>query len=158
MKSDQLRGPDAHHKAESGLPVEATKLAPLEQGGHPLGAPLLPSSSPPPGLATPGEQWPSPPCLPIATPSAPYDFILLNCGKNDMVIGWKPPKRRGGCKILGYFLDQHDSEELDWHAVNQQPVPTQFCKVRLECGHWPGGDQRSWREVLRLREASGSLA
>lgn len=51
-----------------------------------------------------------------------------------MVIGWKPPKRRGGCKILGYFLDQHDSEELDWHPVNQQPVPTQVCKVRLERG------------------------
>uniref|UniRef100_A0A8D0PMP9 Myomesin-3 n=1 Tax=Sus scrofa TaxID=9823 RepID=A0A8D0PMP9_PIG len=73
----------------------------------------------------------------LATPSAPYDFILLNCGKNDMVIGWKPPKRRGGCKILGYFLDQHDSEELDWHAVNQQPVPTQFCKVSsLQEGHF----------------------
>lgn len=55
-----------------------------------------------------------------------------------MVIGWKPPKRRGGSKILGYFLDQHDSEELDWHQVNQQPVPTQVCKVRLECGHPPG--------------------
>lgn len=54
-----------------------------------------------------------------------------------MVIGWKPPKRRGGGKILGYFLDQHDSEELDWHAVNQQPVPTQVCKVRLEGGHRP---------------------
>lgn len=54
-----------------------------------------------------------------------------------MVIGWKPPKHRRGCKILGYFLDQHDSEELDWHPVNQQPVPTQVCKVRLECGRRP---------------------
>ncbi|XP_024410590.2 myomesin-3 isoform X1 [Desmodus rotundus] len=73
----------------------------------------------------------------LATPSAPYDFILLNCGKNDMVIGWKPPKRRGGGKILGYFLDQHDSEELDWHPVNQQPVPTQVCKVsNLREGHF----------------------
>ncbi|KAM5321074.1 myomesin-3 isoform 1-T1 [Glossophaga mutica] len=73
----------------------------------------------------------------LATPSAPYDFILLNCGKNDMVIGWKPPKRRGGGKILGYFLDQHDSEELDWHPVNQQPVPTQVCKVSNLCeGHF----------------------
>lgn len=75
-----------------------------------------------------------------------------------MVIGWKPPKRRGGGKILGYFLDQHDSEELDWHAVNQQPVPTQVCKVRLEGGHRPevltyaGRDQRSGLEVLRLRD------
>ncbi|XP_053431118.1 myomesin-3 [Nycticebus coucang] len=73
----------------------------------------------------------------LATPSAPYDFALLNCGKNEMVIGWKPPRRRGGGKILGYFLDQHDSEELDWHAVNQQPVPTRVCKVSdLREGHF----------------------
>ncbi|XP_001501342.3 myomesin-3 [Equus caballus] len=73
----------------------------------------------------------------LAIPSAPYDFILLNCGKNEMVIGWKPPKRRGGGKILGYFLDQHDSEELDWHPVNQQPVPTRVCKVSdLQEGHF----------------------
>lgn len=55
-----------------------------------------------------------------------------------MVIGWKPPKRCGGGKILGYFLDQHDSEELDWHPVNQQPIPTRVCKVSPEWGHWPG--------------------
>ncbi|XP_011761154.2 myomesin-3 [Macaca nemestrina] len=73
----------------------------------------------------------------LATPSAPYGFALLNCGKNEMVIGWKPPKRRGGGKILGYFLDQHDSEELDWHAVNQQPIPTRVCKVSdLREGHF----------------------
>ncbi|XP_062046619.1 myomesin-3 [Lepus europaeus] len=73
----------------------------------------------------------------LATPSAPYDFALLSCGKNEMVIGWKPPKRRGGGKILGYFLDQHDSEELDWHAVNQQPVPSRVCKVsNLHEGHF----------------------
>uniref|UniRef100_A0A2R9ARA4 Myomesin-3 n=1 Tax=Pan paniscus TaxID=9597 RepID=A0A2R9ARA4_PANPA len=73
----------------------------------------------------------------LATPSAPYGFALLNCGKNEMVIGWKPPKRRGGGKILGYFLDQHDSEELDWHAVNQQPIPTRVCKVSdLHEGHF----------------------
>ncbi|XP_004426177.1 PREDICTED: myomesin-3 [Ceratotherium simum simum] len=73
----------------------------------------------------------------LAVPSAPYDFILLTCGKNEMVIGWKPPKRRGGGKILGYFLDQHDSEELDWHPVNQQPVPSRVCKVsNLQEGHF----------------------
>ncbi|KAB0393440.1 hypothetical protein E2I00_015508, partial [Balaenoptera physalus] len=73
----------------------------------------------------------------LAIPSAPYDFALLNCGENDMVIGWKPPKRRGGGKILGYFLDQHDSEELNWHSVNQQPIPTQICKVSdLHEGHF----------------------
>lgn len=71
---------------------------------------------------------------PTATPSAPYDFALLNCGKNDMVIGWKPPKRRGGGKILGYFVDQHDSEESDWHPVNHQPIPSRVCKVRLDNG------------------------
>lgn len=69
-----------------------------------------------------------------------------------MVIGWKPPTHRGGGKILGYFLDQHDSEELDWHPVNQQPLPTQVCKVRLEGGPTRvGGDRRSLLEVLRLR-------
>ncbi|XP_006883719.1 PREDICTED: myomesin-3 [Elephantulus edwardii] len=73
----------------------------------------------------------------LAIPSAPYDFILLNCGKNDMVIGWKPPKHRGGGKILGYFLDQHDPEEPDWHPVNQQPVPAQVCKIsNLQEGHF----------------------
>ncbi|XP_004592433.2 myomesin-3 isoform X2 [Ochotona princeps] len=73
----------------------------------------------------------------LATPSAPYDFALLSCGKNEMVIGWKPPKRRGGGKILGYFLDQHDSEEPDWHPVNQQPIPSRVCKVSNLCeGHF----------------------
>ncbi|XP_004603752.2 myomesin-3 [Sorex araneus] len=73
----------------------------------------------------------------LATPSAPYDFTLLNCGKNEMVIGWKAPKRCGGGKILGYFLDQHDSEELDWHPVNQQLAPPRVCKVsRLLEGHF----------------------
>ncbi|XP_020011402.2 myomesin-3 [Castor canadensis] len=73
----------------------------------------------------------------LATPSAPYDFALLHCGKNEMVIGWKPPRRRGGGKILGYFLDQRDSEELDWHPVSQQPVPSQLCKVsNLHEGHF----------------------
>ncbi|XP_003415289.1 myomesin-3 [Loxodonta africana] len=73
----------------------------------------------------------------LATPSAPYDFTLLNCGKKDMVIGWKPPKRRGGGKILGYFLDQHDSDELDWHPVNQQPIPARVCKIgNLHEGHF----------------------
>lgn len=51
-----------------------------------------------------------------------------------MVIGWKPPKRRGGGKILGYFVDQHDSEESDWHPVNRQPIPSRVCKVRLDHG------------------------
>ncbi|XP_010624382.1 myomesin-3 [Fukomys damarensis] len=73
----------------------------------------------------------------LATPSAPYDFALLHCGKNEMIIGWKPPKRRGGGKILGYFLDQHDSEEPDWHPVNQQPVPSRVCKIsNLHEGHF----------------------
>nr|XP_004657380.2 myomesin-3 [Jaculus jaculus] len=73
----------------------------------------------------------------LATPSAPYDFVLLHCGKNEMVIGWRPPKRRGGGKILGYFLDQHDSEEPDWNPVNQQPTPSRVCKVKnLREGHF----------------------
>lgn len=51
-----------------------------------------------------------------------------------MVIGWKPPKRLGGGKILGYYVDQHDSEELDWHPVSHQPNPSRVCKVRLDNG------------------------
>ncbi|XP_010223082.1 PREDICTED: myomesin-3 [Tinamus guttatus] len=72
----------------------------------------------------------------IACPSAPRGFVLLNCGKTDMTIGWKPPKRKGGTKILGYFLDQHDASEPDWHEVNIQPIPQRVCKVsNLEAGH-----------------------
>ncbi|XP_009513437.1 myomesin-3 [Phalacrocorax carbo] len=72
----------------------------------------------------------------IACPSAPHGFVLLNCGKTDMTIGWKPPKRKGGTKILGYFLDQHDTSELDWHEVNIQPIPQRVYMVsNLEEGH-----------------------
>uniref|UniRef100_A0A8B9N3V9 Myomesin 3 n=1 Tax=Accipiter nisus TaxID=211598 RepID=A0A8B9N3V9_9AVES len=72
----------------------------------------------------------------IACPSAPHGFVLLNCGKADMTIGWKPPKRKGGTKILGYFLDQHDTSELDWHEVNIQPIPQRVYTVsNLEEGH-----------------------
>ncbi|XP_037684110.1 myomesin-3 [Choloepus didactylus] len=94
----------------------------------------------------------------LAIPSAPYDFILLSCGKNDMVIGWKPPKRCGGGKILGYFLDQHDSDELDWHPVNQQPVPTRVCKVsNLQEGHFYEFRARAanWAGVGELSAPSG---
>ncbi|KAJ7400056.1 hypothetical protein BTVI_108717 [Pitangus sulphuratus] len=58
-----------------------------------------------------------------------------------MTIGWKAPKRKGGTKILGYFLDQHDSSERDWHGVNIQPIPRRVCTVLisavsgLEQGH-----------------------
>ncbi|XP_008590838.1 PREDICTED: myomesin-3-like, partial [Galeopterus variegatus] len=93
----------------------------------------------------------------LATPSAPYGFVLLNCGKNEMVIGWKPPKRRGGGKILGYFLDQHDSEELDWHPVNQQPIPARVCKVSdLHEGHFYEFRARAanWAGVGELSEPS----
>uniref|UniRef100_A0A4X2M7S6 Myomesin 3 n=1 Tax=Vombatus ursinus TaxID=29139 RepID=A0A4X2M7S6_VOMUR len=82
----------------------------------------------------------------IATPSAPYGFALLACGKNDMVIGWKPPKRRGGGKILGYFLDQHEESEPKWQPVNQQLVPTRitdlqeghFYQFRAQATNWAG--------------------
>ncbi|KAG8506709.1 Myomesin-3, partial [Galemys pyrenaicus] len=93
----------------------------------------------------------------LATPSAPYDFILLNCGKNDMVIGWKPPKRCGGGKVLGYFLDQHDSEELDWHPVHQQPVPGRVCQVsNLREGHFYEfrGRAANWAGVGELSAPS----
>uniref|UniRef100_A0A8C8SRG0 Myomesin-3 n=1 Tax=Pelusios castaneus TaxID=367368 RepID=A0A8C8SRG0_9SAUR len=65
----------------------------------------------------------------ISRPSAPRDFALLSCGKNDMTIGWKAPKRKGGGRILGYFLDQHDADELDWHEVNIKPIAQRVYKV-----------------------------
>ncbi|NWT00574.1 MYOM3 protein, partial [Mionectes macconnelli] len=72
----------------------------------------------------------------IACPSAPRGFVLLHCGKTTMTIGWRAPKRKGGTKILGYFLDQHDSSEQDWHGVNVQPIPQRVCTVSgLEEGH-----------------------
>uniref|UniRef100_A0A8C3GQ20 Myomesin 3 n=1 Tax=Cairina moschata TaxID=8855 RepID=A0A8C3GQ20_CAIMO len=72
----------------------------------------------------------------IARPSAPRGFVLLSCGKSEMTIGWKPPKCRGGTKLLGYFLDQHDTSELDWHEVNVQPIPQRVYTVgNLKEGH-----------------------
>uniref|UniRef100_A0A8B9UEG1 Myomesin 3 n=1 Tax=Anas zonorhyncha TaxID=75864 RepID=A0A8B9UEG1_9AVES len=72
----------------------------------------------------------------IARPSTPRGFVLLSCGKSEMTIGWKPPKRQGGTKLLGYFLDQHDTSELDWHEVNIQPIPQRVYTVgNLKEGH-----------------------
>ncbi|NWX57561.1 MYOM3 protein, partial [Promerops cafer] len=72
----------------------------------------------------------------IACPSAPRGFVLLHCGKAEMTIGWKAPKHKGGTKILGYFLDQHDHSEPDWHEVNTQPIPRRVCTVSsLQEGH-----------------------
>ncbi|XP_074074224.1 myomesin-3 isoform X1 [Macrotis lagotis] len=93
----------------------------------------------------------------IATPSAPYGFALLACGKNDMVIGWKPPKRRGGGKILGYFLDQHEESQPKWQPVNQQPVPTRVYKITdLQEGHFYQFRARAtnWAGVGELSEPS----
>uniref|UniRef100_A0A8D0HLH5 Myomesin-3 n=1 Tax=Sphenodon punctatus TaxID=8508 RepID=A0A8D0HLH5_SPHPU len=73
----------------------------------------------------------------ISCPSAPYSIALLNCGKDDMTIGWKPPKRKGGTKILGYFLDQHNVSEIDWHEVNIKPIAERVYKVtNLNEGHF----------------------
>ncbi|NXQ36441.1 MYOM3 protein, partial [Alaudala cheleensis] len=72
----------------------------------------------------------------IACPSAPRAFVLLHCGKAEMTIGWKAPKHKGGTKILGYFLDQHEHLEPDWHEVNTQPIPRRVCTVSsLQQGH-----------------------
>ncbi|XP_062996879.1 myomesin-3 isoform X2 [Elgaria multicarinata webbii] len=73
----------------------------------------------------------------ISCPSAPRSFALLNCGKDNMTIGWKPPKRKGGTTILGYFLDQHDVSEIDWHEFNIKPIPQRVCTVtNLEEGRF----------------------
>ncbi|NXT62559.1 MYOM3 protein, partial [Chaetops frenatus] len=72
----------------------------------------------------------------IACPSAPHSFVLLHCGKAEMTISWKAPKHKGGTKILGYFLDQHDHSEPDWHEFNTQPIPQRVCTVSsLQQGH-----------------------
>uniref|UniRef100_H0YSF0 Myomesin 3 n=1 Tax=Taeniopygia guttata TaxID=59729 RepID=H0YSF0_TAEGU len=72
----------------------------------------------------------------IACPSAPRGFVLLHCGKAEMTIGWKAPKHKGGTKILGYFLDQHDNSEPDWHEINTRPIPQRVCTVSsLQEGH-----------------------
>ncbi|NXP71883.1 MYOM3 protein, partial [Ramphastos sulfuratus] len=72
----------------------------------------------------------------IACPSAPYGFALLHCGKTEMTISWKAPRHKGGTKILGYFLDQHDAAEPDWHEVNTEPIPQRLHRVSsLREGH-----------------------
>ncbi|NXN13600.1 MYOM3 protein, partial [Indicator maculatus] len=72
----------------------------------------------------------------IACPSAPRGFVLLHCGKAEMTISWKAPKHKGGTRILGYFLDQHDAAEPDWHEVSSQPIPRRVHTVsNLKEGH-----------------------
>ncbi|NXX43305.1 MYOM3 protein, partial [Tricholaema leucomelas] len=72
----------------------------------------------------------------IACPSAPYGFALLHCGKAEMTISWKAPRHKGGTKILGYFLDQHDAAEPDWQEVNTEPIPRRLHRVSsLREGH-----------------------
>ncbi|XP_043945323.1 myomesin-3-like [Protopterus annectens] len=65
----------------------------------------------------------------IAPPSAPYCFVLLYCGKNEMIVGWRAPQFRGGAAILGYFLDQLNISEGEWHSFNDKPLPKTVCKV-----------------------------
>ncbi|XP_063312621.1 myomesin-3 [Pelobates fuscus] len=65
----------------------------------------------------------------IYCPSAPYDFALLCCGKDEMTIGWKAPKFTAGKDIFGYLLDQHDSSELNWKDVNNEPITKRVCKI-----------------------------
>ncbi|KAF7236508.1 Myomesin-3 [Varanus komodoensis] len=73
----------------------------------------------------------------IACPSAPRGFALLSCGKDNMTIGWKPPKHKGGTTILGYFLDQHDASETDWHEVNLKPIAQRvYTAAGLTEGHF----------------------
>uniref|UniRef100_A0A663N9T2 Myomesin 3 n=1 Tax=Athene cunicularia TaxID=194338 RepID=A0A663N9T2_ATHCN len=67
----------------------------------------------------------------IACPSAPRGFVLLNCGKANMTIGWKPPKHKGGTKILGYFLDQHDTSELDCNLEEGHLYEFRACAVNV---------------------------
>ncbi|KAM3933469.1 myomesin-3 isoform 2-T2 [Leptodactylus fuscus] len=73
----------------------------------------------------------------IYCPSAPYDFALLSCGKDEMTICWKAPKFTSGREILGYFLDQHDPEDVAWKDVNNEPIQKTLYKVTgLTEGHF----------------------
>ncbi|XP_068125104.1 myomesin-3 [Hyperolius riggenbachi] len=73
----------------------------------------------------------------IYCPSAPHDFALLSCGKDEMTICWKVPKFTAGRDILAYFLDQHDPTEVSWQDVSSEPIPTNMCKVGgLTEGHF----------------------
>lgn len=77
-------------------------------------------------------------CFPslAALPSTPRDFALLNCGKDTMTIGWKSPKRKGGSKILGYFLDQRETSQTDWHETNIKPIAERVYTVCCQCHIW----------------------
>ncbi|KAG8543881.1 hypothetical protein GDO81_030039, partial [Engystomops pustulosus] len=73
----------------------------------------------------------------ICCPSAPYNFALLSCGKDEMTICWKAPKFTAGKEIQGYFLDQHDSDDVAWKDVNNEPIQKTICKVTgLTEGHF----------------------
>ncbi|CAJ0938758.1 unnamed protein product [Ranitomeya imitator] len=73
----------------------------------------------------------------IYCPSAPYDFTLLSCGKDEMTISWNAPKFTAGRDVLGYFLDLHDSEDVSWKDVNNQPIQNTMFKVTgLTEGHF----------------------
>uniref|UniRef100_A0A670IM93 Myomesin 3 n=1 Tax=Podarcis muralis TaxID=64176 RepID=A0A670IM93_PODMU len=73
----------------------------------------------------------------ISCPSAPRAFALLSCGKDNMTIAWKPPKRKGGTTILGYFLDQHDVSQIEWHEINIKPIAQRVYTVTsLDEGHF----------------------
>ncbi|XP_075051490.1 myomesin-3 isoform X2 [Mixophyes fleayi] len=65
----------------------------------------------------------------IYCPSAPYDFALLSCGKDEMTICWKAPKFTAGRDVLGYFLDQHDPSDVAWREINNEPIPKRVYKV-----------------------------
>ncbi|XP_075707252.1 myomesin-3 [Rhinoderma darwinii] len=73
----------------------------------------------------------------IYCPSAPNNFALLSCGKEDMTICWKAPKFTAGKAVLGYFLDRHDPEDVAWKDVNNEPIPKTMYKVTgLTEGHF----------------------
>ncbi|XP_040280434.1 myomesin-3 isoform X1 [Bufo bufo] len=73
----------------------------------------------------------------VYCPSAPYGFDLLSCGKDEMTICWKAPKFTAGKEVLGYFLDQHDPEDVSWKDVNNEQIQETIYKVTgLTEGHF----------------------
>ncbi|MBN3297714.1 MYOM3 protein, partial [Amia calva] len=65
----------------------------------------------------------------ISLPSPPSGVALLNCGSNDMVIGWRLPANNGGDAVRGYFVDQMDVSEGIWHEVNVKPIAKRIFQV-----------------------------
>ncbi|XP_075441391.1 myomesin-1 isoform X3 [Ascaphus truei] len=70
--------------------------------------------------------------LPHATPSPPYDITVLECVRDSMVLGWKPPKVTGGVEIQGYYVNFREVIQGvpgKWHEGNIKSVSDRAYRV-----------------------------